>query len=942
MNAKPPLPSPVDARVVESLRACATTVLAYARTLWKRASIGVPSDAIGTRTGRLATCVFVSALLLVAAGSLSVPAGDVGVGTRGVGDLGPDGSSGSIEPVDAAVADADRNEEATLERSIGGTDAARAQNFGDDHDEDDLVSVRYDDEHVVSGERADDVPSDPYVRVNDSGLQDDRLVVDEHGDDGHDVVQTTDGDVATVEHDGEEREIRRLSERNPDLVIVEDGRVLDELEVNRDEGIVQTVDGGQPVTVGNHSVVYEEYTDYSIEIGEVDPVAEGETLEVPVTVRNDGYGPASDEAVLRLPTADGTENVTKEVSVDGGERANQTFEYETGDGDSRMDDVEVEIGSASDSAEVDVARAGVAVEVIETNTPVEGEDLELVAELERIGNVPDGAYEYVFGLRTYDRYGERVGGDDVGVELEPGETLNRTFTYETTSEDVPEIEAELSSEDDSDSADVTVVPRDEWEDSIRASIANATVDGDELEVDASFEYDGELPGGKTSFPANFTVDGERVDGTNVTIDNESAVNESFAHALNESERPVTEVGLETPGENDSVEFEREFAVDVVDVSNPVTRDDEVNATIEVENRGETPGRDTLEVEARDAVGIGSSETWERDLELGVGESTTENVSFNLSSGTPSNVEVRASTSDDDARETVNVRTDDPWFVLTETTVDDVEDEDDELVIESTVRNEGGSEGTQEVELEFDDESLSTEEVALEPDEEQTVSATVDPTPEPGAYAYAIGTENDATEGVVTVEESAVPPDEKSDTASGSSGVLDGLPLPPPWLVLALLGLIGVGGAVVAYRNDPSAVGDRIDALRSALEDPQEAVTRIQAALRGLPAALQRLPAVVRDRLGLGGNGNVVVENALPRPVRVRISIRTDSDVVFLEDFDLSDGERRVIECLPASGQFEVGTGVEDITAHTEVFQSGTDTVGIRYAPEGITIGQFRN
>lgn len=821
---------------------------------------------------------------------------------------------GSVGAVDTTHVDAQLNGSTDADRTSQ-FDAVGGPNLPPSPPEDQALVVRYQDEHVVTGSIVDDddLPPDPAITAGDTEMQ---LLIDDHEEYDRRVVQTMDGDV--VKADGEV--INQISD-DPDLAVVEwgDHGTLEDttvLEVNRDEGgVVQTEDGTTLTVDYNGEVRDVKYTEYdtydlSLESFEVNDPDEGETLTGEFEVSNSEWGHAEDiEVEFRALSSNNvhhSESTT--IDVDSQGSAQHTFNYDTVAGDHVLDEVELDIdgGDITESRDIDVDAAGVAITSVETTSPViEDDELEVTAEVHRYGDEPPGAQSYPISL-----YIDDVEAETQIVGMSSGQTREITYTYGTDGGDVPDVDVRVASGTDSHRTNVDVVSREEFEDNIRAAITDTNIDDLDsdgtLDVETEFEYDGDLPAGETEFLANFTVDGAFEENRYVSLDDEDAVTETFSYDRSSDEPPITDVTVETPGEDASVTFERDAEIEFTDVTDPAARHEPLDVTVEVTEEGETPGQDNLTIEIENSFAVESDGVEERTIQLEPGESVSEDVTFELTGDAPPQLELQASAADATATRTVEVRDNEPEFEIADAGLEGAEDPESGVDVAATVRNVGGVTGTQEVTLEFDGEPLHSEEVTLDPDEETTVSAAAPAAEEDGVtHSYSASTDDDSTGG------------------TGTTGETSGLPMVPgvpalpggatfALLFASILGILLVGAGVVKYRNDPAAVRARVRQLQN----------------------------TVRGAIPLIDSGTVIVQNDLPREVLVRLRVRNGNDVVFLEDFELSESERRTFTCLPDGDQFEVGAGVDDIASHEETFGEQTEKVGVILRPEGITIREL--
>ncbi|NGM70165.1 hypothetical protein G6M89_14300 [Natronolimnobius sp. AArcel1] len=856
----------------------------------------------------------------------------IGLGLSASAVLASSGASGAVVSADAGpetdhtgvadIEDADRDDPTAELLSSGVASAQSDSPIQTTPPDDERVVVRFDDDHISTAAVAEELPPEPAITVEDDGPE---IVIDDHDDYDLPVMQTTDGEVAKANGDT----IHPVND-NPDLVTFdnETETVGDELEVDRSSGEVQTIEGDE-VRVDDDRVVYPEYNtrDYSLEITEVEDVDEGETLSVTATVNNSRWAHSDDDTASLNLSGGERDFLADEESIDleDDDETELSFEYETGAGDHDIDEAEVTIehqnggdtvNGDSDTADLTIGAAGVAVTITETNTPVEGSDLVVDADITRYGDVPEGTQSYPISLF--------VDGSQAQTEvlsLSPGESTTQTFTYETTEDDVPELEAEVASRVDSSSETVSVMTVEEHKDNIGAEITETTIGNisEPLTVDTAFTYDDELPSGQTEFDANLTIDETVVDQQTFEFggvpSTDDPVTETFTYDRDAEDPPVTDFAIETPGGNESVSLDHDTAISFSNVTDPAARNETLEATVTLENTGEVPGQETLNISALNPSAVDSNATIETTAELNPGESVSEDVTFDLSDNAPPQLELEVQTSTTTETTTAEVRDNEPEFEITDTAVTEADSDENAtlLTVASTVENTGGVAGTQDVSLSFDDETVHTESVSLEPDEEATITTEVEVT-EDQTYGYGTTTEDDSVSETTDVASSAT-----ADTG----GILSLLPVGSILtllLALSVLGALVVGAAVIKRRTDPTDLPDGLQDRMAALQ----------------PAA-QRLQNAARNLVSNDGTGTVVVQNNLPRDALVRIRVRSGDEIQFLEDFELAAEERRTLECLPTDTQFEVGSGVDDIAAHEERFDGGTSEVGVILRPEGITI-----
>ena len=819
--------------------------------------------------------------------------------------------------------------------------------------EDDDVVVRLADDHVVTAAIADRLPSDPFVTVTVGEEEaEERLVVN---DDGR-LVTADSGLEATVEG----KPVVQIGS-DPDLVALgEGGSIRGTIVVDRSSGKLVTDGGEYTVKVGNHPITYDAYdeTDVVPEILHVSEVHAGDTLQVETEFTNSEWGEGPVEAELQLRSPGEVKTASESVAIGPGEQTTDTLTYVTELDDTDVNEIAVVVDGNGDTRSHRIGDAGAAVSIVDTNHPIEGDNLTVTAEITRYGQVPSGAQDYPIDFS--------VNGTEIETEvvtLAPGETTTETFAYETDRDDVPRVEAAVASPSASDSAEVDVVLRMAHEHNIRSEITDVALPGadggsegtrtdanetdgeqgdgnetddsrtgrsDALEVTASFWYDGPIPGNETEFPAVFTVDGRVAENRTVALDrNQSRVEATFTHAFNESDPPLRNATLETPGDVHPVGFDHDVAIAFEDVTDPAARNEKLTAVVTVENRGDTPGREPLTVAVDNPYAVESDGTRVSSAYLEPSESFSEDVTFNLTDDAPPRLELRANTTTAVETTSVEVRDNEPRFEIETAAVEEPAGPDENYTVTTTVRNAGGVAGTQDVHLRFDGETVHTESVTLDPDEERTVSAELEDVDD-GTYAYGATTDDDSVS-------------ETADVASRSSGFgagalvdrvagaasLDALAM--PLLALTALGLVAAGAVVIKQRADPDDIP---------VEIPDEISDEIHHRMAALQPAARRLQTAARNLVSNDGTGTVIVQNNLPRKALVRVRVRSGDEIVFLEDFELAEDERRTLECLPGGDGFAVGSGVDDIAAHEETFDAGTSDVGVILQPEGITINEL--
>jgi hypothetical protein len=181
------------------------------------------------------------------------------------------------------------------------------------------------------------------------------------------------------------------------------------------------------------------------------PVLEGDTATVTATIENVGDETATQEIVYEGPP----ENTDRMLTLDGGESATETFQWETGVGDAGEYPVAVSSQNDTTTGTLDVLDNATEtpffdVEITDTNSPVgPGEQVRIDATITNKGSAT--ATQQIDA--TFPP-GESATSD---LTLAPGESTARVFTFGTDESDSPvEYPAEVSSDNASDSAQIAL------------------------------------------------------------------------------------------------------------------------------------------------------------------------------------------------------------------------------------------------------------------------------------------------------------------------------------------------------------------------------------------------------------------------------------------------------------------------------------------------------
>lgn len=198
--------------------------------------------------------------------------------------------------------------------------------------------------------------------------------------------------------------------------------------------------------------IIDPYEEQTLEISSVNdntPIEEGETLQVDYTISNDGNEEQEEEVEFSVSGPSGEEYSDSEtLTIDAGSEESGSFDYEPENTGNYEYAIEIEEDRVEESFEVqdEEEEEEVEVEIIGTNSPVEEEET-LEIDYEAVNNNEEDEENHVFQLDFADN-GEIDGEEE--VDIDAGETIERTFAYDTEDEDPGEYDVRVNSEDDTD------------------------------------------------------------------------------------------------------------------------------------------------------------------------------------------------------------------------------------------------------------------------------------------------------------------------------------------------------------------------------------------------------------------------------------------------------------------------------------------------------------
>ena len=347
--------------------------------------------------------------------------------------------------------------------------------------------------------------------------------------------------------------------------------------------------------------------------------------------------------------------------------------------------------------------ASFAVEITNTNAPVEGDTLEVTAEVTNTGDVGE--------TQTISLAIDGQVVDSVEHTVDGGETETVTLDWDTAEGDAGEYRAVVESEDDTDETDVAVQePAD-----IAVSITDTTeptVEGDTLEVTADVENMG---GASDTQTLVLGIDGQVVDSVEhtvdggktetVTLDWDTAEGDSGKYqAVVESEDDTDEISV-------TVHDTAGFLVAIADTNAPVTQGDTLEVTADVENTGRAGATQAVTLE------VNGLEVDSQTLSLDSGESSQR--TFQWQATDRNGVGVRIASADDTDNAHVGLTPDSDG--TGETTIEILStnapvSEGDSLDVDVELSSTADAEHTQDVHFEVDGQHEETREVTVGPGE----------------------------------------------------------------------------------------------------------------------------------------------------------------------------------------------------------------------------------
>ena len=567
-----------------------------------------------------------------------------------------------VDPQDADVTEGEELDVEVTVENTGDAEGTQTIELNVDNDQDGTFDIDADEEEVTLGEGDDQTVTLTYTtQVGDAPEVD----VEAASDDDSDTV------TATIEEEEEEEE-----EDDP--------------------------------------------ADFSVSITDApDSVTEGEEIDVSAAIENDG-----DESDTQTITfeVDGEEIDTTDVSLDGGDEETVDFTFTTDADDVGELAITVASDDDSDSATVTVEEAPDEAELSITTVDAPddvgtGEDATVAVTVENVG---DETAEQTVELRLDDAV---VDSED--VELAGGDSETVDLTYTTDADDVPEIDIEVATADDSQTVTVDVVGDAEFGLAIAADLTDEeVVAGATAEVAVDIDNVGTAAGEET---LTLFVDGEERATDTVSLDAGGFASTVFEIDTDEEDVGELEVSIEGEESGQTLETtltvteppeEAAFEVSILDVGDPVAAGESVTFEAEMTNVGDLDGEQAVELVVRGVVR--DSET----VTLEGGESQTVTLAFTPDADDAPSVDATVETADDTATAAVEVQRDGELAVSIADTTTPV-GAGEQFTVEVEIENVGDTVTEETVELRYDGDVVAETSIELDGGDTTTESFAVE-------------------------------------------------------------------------------------------------------------------------------------------------------------------------------------------------------------------------
>jgi hypothetical protein len=473
--------------------------------------------------------------------------------------------------------------------------------------------------------------------------------------------------------------------------------------------------------------------------GTTSPV-EGEDLSVTAQVTNTGEVADSGAITLDVP---GLGSTGTTVSLEGRASTTETLSLATGAGDAGT--YTATVSSAGDSASTTVTVTGQAsfdVGIATTNSPVEGDPLQVTATVTNTGEVTDTQ------TITLDVPG--LGSASKSVSLSGGTTTTESLFVSTTAGDAGEYTATVTSADDTANAPVAVLTEQQGEGVFVVGIADTNspvTEGNSLTVTTNVTNTG---GAAATQSVSLSVPGVGSDSATLSLDPGESTFQSFSVRTSTGDNGTYTATLETEDDvaatSVQVRAQANFAVNVTDAPTTVAGND-LAVTATVTNTGDISDIQQITLSV---PGLGSRST---SASLNGSNSTTVTLGVPTSAGDGGTYTVTVSSADTSDSTPVTVAEPENFAVqITGTTAPVV---GGPLAVTAAVTNVGETEGTQTVTLSAQELGTTSTQVSLAPGSATTTTLSLSTGPgDIGSYTATVSTANATTSTPVTVSRAA--------------------------------------------------------------------------------------------------------------------------------------------------------------------------------------------
>lgn len=380
--------------------------------------------------------------------------------------------------------------------------------------------------------------------------------------------------------------------------------VTGDLPVGEDYWADFLVDGsGIPLDL----TVEEPDVDFTVDIVDTTTPVAGEPLDVTVDIHNEGTDEATQTVELAI---DGLGSDSTSVSLGGGGTDQETLSVGTEAGDADSYTATVSSADDTDSTTVEVQEpAHFAVDIqgattaqSQTTVTYEVTNEGAVADEQTVAFEVDGDQE---AERTHDLDGE--------------ESETDSFTYDIEAGDAPEVEFEVSSEDDSDTLLAAIDPASLDIDVL--AVDDPVIEGDTLTVTVEATNVGDEPADET---VELLDEGDLLDAHPVSLPGETSGETilEWTTSAGDSETDSLTLDSDTAEEQTvpvEVQEPASFEVEILDTSEPHAGDS-LEVTVAVSNVGDIEATSWVELEA------GTLTTAKTNVTLGGGNETNETLS----------------------------------------------------------------------------------------------------------------------------------------------------------------------------------------------------------------------------------------------------------------------------------------------------------------------------